>query len=186
MTDKTGVESKEGGWEQKWRRKWGYRKRKWAYLSSEVFPVGMTHTMHKCSIQCRISHTKKTPYNIRNHLGIWIVTFNRKMSRKLDKRYGFGNNSSFLNSWSVANCANSSRFRRRQRREEKRQGRQKWRSDYMTQWCNNCENITYAHTYTHTHTLMHSWCRVTAEVPVCLSKASLRDRDVNVTRTESV
>lgn len=30
----------------------------------------------------------------------------------------------------------------------------------------------------------HSWCRVTAEVPVCLSKASVRDR--NVTRPESV
>lgn len=42
--------------------------------------------------------------------------------------------------------------------------------------------ISCIQTITHTHTK----CRVTSEVPVCLSNASLRDRDVNVTRTKSV
>lgn len=37
-----------------------------------------------------------------------------------------------------------------------------------------------------THTSTHVRCRVTVEVPVCLRNAPQRDRDVNVTRTESV
>lgn len=42
-----------------------------------------------------------------------------------------------------------------------------------------CENIMHTHNHTHRKS------RVTGEVPVRLSNASLRDKDVNVTRTTS-
>lgn len=59
--------------------------------------------------------------------------------------------------------------------EEKRQKKQKERLDYMTTM------QLWEH-----HGLTHRWCSVTAEVPVCLSEASPRDRGVSVTRTYSV